>query len=422
NGMANAITVGGNGGNGGSGGNVSSGGLVTIVQSTVTSGAVGAVGAGGAGGCIPFLGCGPSGSAGAAGQGGGIDNTNGTSGSATIQNTILALNSSSDCVGTITSDDYNRIGTVCGFTTATHDLTGSGLSLGLLANNGGPTQTELLQGGSHGANSAIQDIPAVSCVGTTDQRGYARPAAGATSCDIGSVESASSGPPGALRVSASAVPSTFFPMGNQDTVITGTVMGPPSDPTFASTDLTVTTTILSGTTTIRTLSPPSKKPYSLWTWDGKDGTGTIVPAGVYTATVTAQAGSGLSDSATVPITVLGDGPIPPRCEMGLSVGGPNSGTNPSPQNVVTGVNTQSGAYTESAADESGVPAGAALGLEWTRYYHSNTDCGNQPLPTYQPFGPGWTFTYDEQLIISTGATTVTHVLEDGQEVPYVKQG
>ncbi|HUY56149.1 MAG TPA: SBBP repeat-containing protein [Candidatus Nanopelagicaceae bacterium] len=228
---------------------------------------------------------------------------------------------------------------------------------------------------------------------------------------------------GVLSVTAGATPSSFFPSGGQTTAITGTVIGPPSDPTFASTPLTVTTTIMSGTTTIHTLVPVSNKPHTLWTWDGKDDTGTIVPAGVYTATVTAVAGSGLSGTASVPITVLGDGPTTPPCEQGMAVGGPNGGTNPSPQDVVLGVNTQSGNYTTSGDDGAGIPAGANLGLEWTRYYHSESSCGSEPPLAYLPFGAGWTFTYDEQLVITGGSpgtpgSSVVHVLEDGQRVPY----
>jgi len=62
------------------------------------------------------------------------------------------------------------------------------LALGLLQDNGGPTQTHALGAGS----VAIDVIPAEDCVDaddeplTTDQRGEPRP--GGTMCDVGAFE------------------------------------------------------------------------------------------------------------------------------------------------------------------------------------------------------------------------------------------
>ena len=399
--------TGGQGGNGGSGGNVYANSTATITQSTITNGAVGTGGSPGSGHY--------GNSGGAAGQGNGIYGAS----AVTIQNTILALNGSSDCAGSLTSKDYNLIGVVCGFTAGAHDLVIPSPALGALLNNGGPTPTEKLTG-THATNQAIQYIPVASCSGTSDQRGYARPAPGSSFCDIGSVESASTGPAQSqsLQVAASGNPLSFFPQGGQLTVITATVTGPATDPTFASTPLTVTTTILSGTTTIRTLDAGSSKPIDHWSWDGTDGSGKIVPSGVYMATVqaTARSGGTLTGSATVPITVQADGPIPQPCQLGVGGGGPNGATNPLPQAIRNGVNTQSGNFFTSRQDLAPMSNGARVGLEWTRYY--NSTCSGTG-----PFGPGWTFTYYEHLNVtggsaSTPGSTVVHVLEDGQQATY----
>ena len=77
----------------------------------------------------------------------------------------------------------------CGFSTASGDLAlGTAPNLGALADNGGPTETQLPQPGS----PLIDSVPAASCQAdgaagvTTDQRGVARPQGAA--CDTAAVE------------------------------------------------------------------------------------------------------------------------------------------------------------------------------------------------------------------------------------------
>jgi parallel beta-helix repeat protein len=114
-------------------------------------------------------------------------------GSATLQNTILAGNTAPngpDCSWTLVSAGYNLIGNTsdCTFTPTDSDLTYIDAKLGLLQDNGGPTETHALLSGSPA-------IDAGSCRGTTaDQRGKPRPvdipfiANADDGCDIGSYE------------------------------------------------------------------------------------------------------------------------------------------------------------------------------------------------------------------------------------------
>ena len=92
----------------------------------------------------------------------------------------------------ITSNDHNieSMGDTCGFDQPTDQVNVSAddLTLGDLADNGGPTETHALGEGS----VAIDQIPAVDCVDadgeplTTDQRGEPRP--GGAMCDVGAFE------------------------------------------------------------------------------------------------------------------------------------------------------------------------------------------------------------------------------------------
>jgi hypothetical protein len=84
-------------------------------------------------------------------------------------------------------NDEDDAAATCGFSTATADLApGTAPHLGALANNGGPTPTELPQPGS----PLIDAIPVPDCgagVGIgTDQRGVVRPQG--PGCDVGAVE------------------------------------------------------------------------------------------------------------------------------------------------------------------------------------------------------------------------------------------
>jgi hypothetical protein len=116
----------------------------------------------------------------------GIDNLGG---SVTLLGTIVADSASTNCTGTISEGSgYNLdSGTTCRLAAAT-DITGAEPMLGILAGNGGPTQTQALLAGSpaidHGGTATV------GCP-STDQRGVARPdeAGDNGNCDMGAYES-----------------------------------------------------------------------------------------------------------------------------------------------------------------------------------------------------------------------------------------
>jgi len=88
-------------------------------------------------------------------------------------------------------------GTSCGLTgTGSQQNTDPKLDPSGPQNHGGPTATIALQSGS----PAIDKIPKADCP-ATDQRGYPRPAAGQSMCDMGSYE-AGSAPPAKLTVTS----------------------------------------------------------------------------------------------------------------------------------------------------------------------------------------------------------------------------
>lgn len=101
-----------------------------------------------------------------------------SAGTVSLANTIVSGNSAGNCAGTLSNGGYNlsNDGTCVGF------LSGDP-QLGMLANNGGPTQTRMLAVGS----PAVDRIPASLCP-AADQRGVARPMPHGGLCDIGAVE------------------------------------------------------------------------------------------------------------------------------------------------------------------------------------------------------------------------------------------
>jgi YVTN family beta-propeller protein len=122
--------------------------------------------------------------------GGGIINY----GTLTAKSSIVANGSSGgNCyfsAGTLTSQGHNLTddGTCSTYFNQTGDLNSTPAGLGILQNNGGPTQTIAL----FSSSPAVDAIPAGSCTDvsgnsvTTDQRGVARPQGAA--CDIGAYE------------------------------------------------------------------------------------------------------------------------------------------------------------------------------------------------------------------------------------------
>ena len=128
------------------------------------------------------------------------------SGTATLYNTIVALNANSTrasdistATGLSVSGSYNLIGTggSGGLSAANHNQLGIGtanLDLGSLANNGGPTETIALLAGSFAIDTGGNSITGVT-VPTIDQRGAQRGPAGLDAgivVDIGAYEASSS--------------------------------------------------------------------------------------------------------------------------------------------------------------------------------------------------------------------------------------
>lgn len=123
------------------------------------------------------------------GDGGGVFWTD-QGGNAFLRNTIVAGNfdptSDPDCYGRLTSQGYNLIQTVSANCEVVGDtatnITGEDPLLGVLADNGGPTDTHALTAGS----PAIDAVKAGCPPPTEDQRGVERPLG--PLCDIGAYE------------------------------------------------------------------------------------------------------------------------------------------------------------------------------------------------------------------------------------------
>src|ERR1041385_7845356 len=124
-----------------------------------------------------------------------------SSGALTLMNSIVAgdtgffgnFGGGPECAGTIISGGHNLIQQPAGCTitgdTATN-ITGKAALLGVLANNGGPTQTHALLSGSPAIGTGSPDQPGsggTSCA-ATDQRGVIRPQPEGGICDIGAFE------------------------------------------------------------------------------------------------------------------------------------------------------------------------------------------------------------------------------------------
>jgi hypothetical protein len=129
----------------------------------------------------------------AATSGGGGGALSNAAGSFLIQNSIVAnLGYGGNCAGTVTSEGYSLSSdSSCNFT-GPGDLNGLNPKLGVLSNNGGPTQTMALPQGSPaldaGNPAGCRDF--AGNLLTTDQRGQPRPGKGETTgCDMGAFES-----------------------------------------------------------------------------------------------------------------------------------------------------------------------------------------------------------------------------------------
>ena len=138
-----------------------------------------------------------------AGSGGAIASRNPvTGGTVTLTNTILAGSpSGGNCYispGAAVADGGNNIddGSTCGFTgigcTTTSGssfcATSPLLAPAGLADNGGPTQTIALDANSPAIDGGNESVCGAPPVNNLDQRGFARPGLGASSCSIGAYE------------------------------------------------------------------------------------------------------------------------------------------------------------------------------------------------------------------------------------------
>ena len=190
-----------------SGGGIQNEGSISIVNSTVSGNDAETDGGGiysDGGGTLTIANSTITGNSATEGSGGGINSF----GNATVRNSIVAGNFgspnpdvTSDSPGDFISQGHNLIGDGTGSTefTAAGDLVGSEASpiaplLGLLADNGGPTFTHALLGGSPAidmGNPATLGSGGTACE-ATDQRGAPRP--GGSACDIGAYESNSLAP------------------------------------------------------------------------------------------------------------------------------------------------------------------------------------------------------------------------------------
>lgn len=202
NGGTGGVSVGGIGGSGGSDSGFTGSGALTLTHATVSSNEVG--GGGSVGGATAGPGGahgGGGGSNGATGQvfpglggnpglGGGIGST-----TKTLTNSIVADNAPRNCSGAAATDGGHNIR----FGDATCPGTTADPKLGLLANNGGPTQTRALRHGS----GAIDTAGTGGACTATDQRGVARPQGAA--CDSGAYEVAA---PSVATTAATDVSST----------------------------------------------------------------------------------------------------------------------------------------------------------------------------------------------------------------------
>ncbi len=178
------------GGDGGDGGAIDiSNGTLTLTNDTIAGNSAGGEGAGGGGGAGPTAGAG--GGPGTPGVGGGF----GPTGTATVQNSLLASNSGGNCGGLTINDAGHNLS--FGDASCPLTFTAGDPNLGPLEDNGGPAETISLGPDS----AAIDQIPATGagCPGT-DERGVARPSG--SECDIGAYEVA---PPTAQTSAATEI-------------------------------------------------------------------------------------------------------------------------------------------------------------------------------------------------------------------------
>ncbi|MBK8464639.1 MAG: CSLREA domain-containing protein [Chloracidobacterium sp.] len=182
-------------------------------------------------------------------EGGGIYQDATIGGSTTIKNSIFANNvaaSNIDVSELVTSANYNHIKNApITFIPAANDVLGSDPALGVLANNGGPTQTHLPDGASLALNTIPNGTNGCGTPTSLDQRGLARPFG--AGCDKGSVEVQPAGPtPTATNTSTPGPTSTNTNTPTPTATFTST---PTNTPTGTATSTSTPTNTPTGTPT-----------------------------------------------------------------------------------------------------------------------------------------------------------------------------
>ncbi|MFK7803131.1 MAG: choice-of-anchor Q domain-containing protein [Anaerolineae bacterium] len=186
------------------------------------------------------------------GDGGGVHHTPFNDVELSAVNSIIAGNFDNsptadnfpDCSGNLASKGYNLIENVMGCTIEgeiTGNLTGVSPILGPLQDNGGPTNSHSLLEGS----PAVDGGNPAGCVDHNaqlliiDQRGFARPAAGSSVCDMGAVESGANDPSEetatpTVTETATTTPIATTPVGEETPTATP-ISSPTATPTITST-------------------------------------------------------------------------------------------------------------------------------------------------------------------------------------------
>lgn len=119
---------------------------------------------------------------------------------AAFKNTIITTTTTDESCDTpspITDKAHNiDSGASCGFNHTHHSLSATDPQLdpARLVDNGGPTQTIAVEAGSPAINAGNAGACRAAPVKGVDQRGFARPGTGSTSCTIGAYEFNSPGP------------------------------------------------------------------------------------------------------------------------------------------------------------------------------------------------------------------------------------
>jgi predicted outer membrane repeat protein len=172
-----------------------------------------------------------------------------------------------DCFGIVDGGHNLDSGEGCGFslTKGSFRNTDPLLDPAGLANNGGPTQTIALRVGSPAINAGDEAACTAPPVNNRDQRGYARPGLGATSCSIGAYEFNSPGTPPPTSTSTASPPSTVTPTTTPSRTRTPTPSITPTRTSTLKPTVTPTNTSRSAATSEPTGTPTEPKPVASFT-------------------------------------------------------------------------------------------------------------------------------------------------------------